>query len=377
MILTRGPWRSRKDLPSRRPTKKLAESPSTQLSHTMPSSRSQLGGGLPDHARDNYEALSLCAWPGGYALFTGTTGGEVWASEDGMDGVAPPRKQEADPNEARGSMDEMNDDTAETDEVSLGPVMNRLLSIIRPTLNSTTKKENKDEDADGDTTMVNGEIGESQDQQAQAGAQEEHKPTTYLPSDAPRPTNLTQADYETIEQRAIQELRHIGFLGPNDVPDFASQNDDEVCARLRTLQHELRRISRINNVRRARVLELTEERMAMQEYANIADDLDNQVNAAYLKRNRSLAKPGAHKKGSSQRPGQKGVAAGAVGGRGVSDGVRALMQKRRDWIEMVGPVVGFGRPPIPGDEETIFDEASLKRLEKVEREAEAGEVEGE
>lgn len=301
---------------------------------------------------------------------------EVWASEDGMDGVAPPRKQESDPNETRGSMDEMNDDTAETDEVSMGPIMNRLLSIIRPAPNSS-KKEPK-EDADADTTMVNGDA-DTQDQAHPGAASEEQKPTTYLPPDAPRPPNLTQADYETIEQRAIQELRHIGFLGPNDMPDFATHNDDEVAARLRTLQHELRRISRVNNIRKARVLELTEERMAMQEYSNIADDLDNQVNAAYLKRNRSLAKPGSKKGGggaSQNRPTLKGVAGAAGGGRGVSDGVRALMQKRRDWIEMVGPVVGFGRPPIPGDEETIFDEAGLRRLERGEREAEAGEGEG-
>ena len=309
---------------------------------------------------------------------------EVWATEDGMDGVAPPRKQESDPNEARGSMEDMNDDTAETDEVSMGPVMNRLLSIIRPAPSGVKKDASANEDVEGDTSMVNGDtmIAESQDPQTQPGAAEEHKPTTYLPPDAPRPVILTPADYETIEQRAIQELRHIGFLGPNDVPDYASHHDDEVAARLRTLQHELRRISRLNNVRKARVLELTEERIAMQEYANIADDLDNQVNAAYLKRNRSLAKPGANKKGSvaQQRPGgQKGVA-GVVGGggRGVSDGVRALMQKRRDWIDMVGPVVAYGRPPIPGDGETIFDEGTLKRLERAEREeAEAGgDVEG-
>jgi transcriptional adapter 3 len=156
-----------------------------------------------------------------------------------------------------------------------------------------------------------------------------------------------------------------------------------VAARLRTLQHELRRVSRINNVRKARVLELTEERMAMQEYANIADDLDNQVNAAYLKRNRTLSKTPSHKKGGSHqsRPGQaKGLAgAGGFGARGVSDGVRALMQKRRDWIEMVGPVVSFGRPPIPGDGETVFDEGNLRRLERVERdmEAEAGEGDAE
>ena len=118
----------------------------------------------------------------------------------------------------------------------------------------------------------------------------------------------------------------------------------------------------------------------MQEYSNIADDLDNQVNAAYLKRNRSLAKPGSHKKGStSSKPGQaKGVVGAAgVGGRGVSDGVRALMQKRRDWIDMVGPVVHYGRAPIPGDEKTVFDEAVLKRFERGEREAEMGDGDGE
>lgn len=302
---------------------------------------------------------------------------EIWAAEDGMDGVAPPRKQEPNPNEARGSMEDMNDDTAETDEVSMGPVMNRLLSILRPTP-STTKKE-PNEDADGDTTMANGD--NDAQEQAQAGALEEQKPTTCLPPDAPRPTNLPTLDYAEIEQRAIQELRHIGFLGPNDIPDFAAHDDDEVAARLRTLQHELRRVSRLNNIRKARILELTEERMAMQEYSNIADDLDNQVNAAYLKRNRSLGKSGSKKgsqSSSSVRPGQKGVAgaAGGAGGRGVSDGVRSLMQKRRDWIEMVGPVVGYGRPPIPGDDSTIFDEASMRRLEKAERDAEAGEVEG-
>ena len=308
---------------------------------------------------------------------------EVWAAEDGMDGVAPPRKLEKDPNEARGSMEDMNDDTAETDEISLGPVMNRLLSIIRPAPTNAKKDTNttNNEDADGDISMLNGDI-ETQDlSQAQAGAtQEDHKPITYLPPDAPRPTNLNAADYATIEQRAIQELRHIGFLGPNDMPDYTSHDDDEVAARLRTLQAELRRVSRINNVRKARVLELTEERMAMQEYSNIADDLDSQVNTAYLKRNRSLGQARS-KKGSSAaaqaaRPGQKGVAGGVGGQRGVSDGVQLLMAKRRNWIDMVGPVVGYGRPPIPGDEETIFDEVSIKRLERLEKEAEAEAIEG-
>lgn len=316
---------------------------------------------------------------------------EVWASEDGMDGIAPPRRHENNPNEARGSMEDMSGDVADTDDVSMGPIMNRLLSIFRPaaSLKKDSNANDANEDADGDTSMlndatINGDTGLDASQSL-PGADPldpnpaNNKPLTYLPADAPRPPNLPALDYESLDARALQELRYIGFLGPAETPDYSGQNDDEVSARLRTLQHELRRVSRLNNVRKLRVLELTEERMAMQEYANIADDLDNQVNAAYLKRNRSLAKPNSKKGGAARAAAASGgVARGlAVGGRGVSDGVRALMQKRRDWIEMVGPVVGYGRPPIPGDGETVFDEASMRRLERVEREAEAGEVEGE
>lgn len=296
---------------------------------------------------------------------------EVWAEEPGSEGLAPPKQERNEPNEARGSMEDMEDDIADQDTVSMGPVMSRLLSVIRPQPGAAKKEEG--EDANGDTSMVNGD-----DDAIMALINDttgDQKPVTYLPPDYPKGT-LQPQDYENLEQRAIQELRYIGIIEPNDKingESFNSRADDEVSARLRTLQHELRAVSRRNNVRKARVLELTEERMAMQEYANISDDLDNQVNAAYLKRNRSLAKPN-QKKGAASRPGQKGVAT-APAGRGVSDGVRALMQKRKDWIEMVGPVVAYGRPPIPADDETIFDEATVKRLEKAEKLAEAGEAE--
>ena len=54
------------------------------------------------------------------------------------------------------------------------------------------------------------------------------------------------------------------------------------------------------------------------------------------------------------------------------------MQKKRDWIEMVRLVVGFGRLPIPRDYETIFVEGALRRLERSERgaEVEVGEGDG-
>lgn len=317
---------------------------------------------------------------------------EVWAAEDGLTGIEAPRRDEADPNTARGSMDDMNDEVAETDECSMGPVMNRLMALTRPQPNGRgsgagagAEDSGPQDQLNGDSVMTNGidaidgldgglpnGIGEESALQTQ-----NLRPAAALPLDAPRLASLPLPDYDTFEYRALQELKYIGFLTPNDTPSFAAHNDDEVAARLRTLQAELRQVSQRNNVRKARVLEMAEERMAMQEYSNIADDLDNQVNAAYLKRNRSLAKPSSKKGGQAQaRSGQRGVATGLVGARGVSEGVRQLMQKRKDWIDMVGPVVGYGRAPIVGDGETVFDPESLRRLEALERETEAEGAEG-
>lgn len=322
---------------------------------------------------------------------------EIWAAEDGLMGVDPPKDKTLDPNEPRGSLENMDDSVAETDEVSVGPLTSRLLSLLRPVPNTSANgnksEDNQDSsnkpDANGDTEMSDLPNGTSSDPTSDPTANPlqtatprdtQPKPTTHLPPTAPRPTNLPNPDFPTYEARALAELRYIGFLPPTQItpPDYSAALDDEVSARLRTLQHALREVSARNNLRRQRVLELTYERMAMQEYANIADDLDNQVNAAYLKRNRNLAKP-AGKKGAAARAAQgqqKGVASAAgtgVGGRGVSEGVKALMEKRGAWRGMIGGVVGFGRQPILGDEETVFGEEDMRRAEVAERELEAGE----
>lgn len=296
---------------------------------------------------------------------------DVWSAEDGSSGLEPPKRHVNNPNEARGSMEDMEDDIADQDTISMGPVMSRLNSLIRPA--PTAPRKDDSEDANGDTSMVNGE--DDAGPALTNGNADEHKPVACLPDGVPKPPTQQLPDYDSLENRALAELRYLGMIGPNETTNFDAREDDEVSARLRTLQHELRRVSRLNNIKKARVLELTEERMAMQEYSNISDDLDNQVNAAYLKRNRSMAKPN-QKKGGGSRPGQKGVAS-APAGRGVSDGVRALMQKRYDWTNMVGPVVGYGRPPIPGKGESIFKEDDIKKFERQEREAELGDVEGE
>ncbi len=72
-----------------------------------------------------------------------------------------------------------------------------------------------------------------------------------------------------------------------------------------------------NGARKTRLLEIAKERMAYQEYSTIHDDLDSQVQQAYLKRTRTLGKS---KKGSQakHRPG------GAGGGSHVVSAAWAL-----------------------------------------------------
>ena len=291
---------------------------------------------------------------------------EVWAREDGHN-PRDPMGDHLPPNEARGSIEDMNDDVATTEEVSAGPLLSRLLSIFRSTP-STKKKEEveKEETMDGDVSMTNGDT--SMFDLGITGTQDTDavKPSTYVAdlTGANKPSLPASRNFASLEQRIIQEFRYHGLLTPEATPDFDGHFDDEVAARLRYLQSELRTIVSENGARKARVLELTEERMAMQEYSTIADDLDSQINAAYSKRNRTMGKP---KKGVGKpRPGHPATGV-AVSRNSLSDGVRMLMDRRLQWKNLIGPVVDFGQKGIPKD--TVFDRATMERLVKAEVEA--------
>ncbi|KAF4550609.1 Histone acetyltransferases subunit 3-like protein [Elsinoe fawcettii] len=294
---------------------------------------------------------------------------EVWAREDGHN-PRDPMHDHLPQNAPRGSIEDMNDETAATEEVSSGPLLARLLSIFRHEP-SVQKDKDKDDAAEtnGDTSMVNGDTtaGELETGTGANIDEETFKPATYFQdmagNSANKPPFPSPRPFATLEQRMLQELKYHGLLTPEATPDYDGHFDDEVAARLRYLQSELRTVMTENGARKSRVLELTEERMAMQEYATIADDLDNQINAAYTKRNRTMGKP---KKGAAkQRPGQ---AAGlAISRNNISEGVRMLMDRRLQWRDLIGPVVEFGHKGIPKD--TVFDKPSMERLIKAEGEA--------
>jgi transcriptional adapter 3 len=283
---------------------------------------------------------------------------EIWAEEDaGLFGDPPLNIEEpVSTIEASGSLEDMTDELAETSNISLGPMTSRLISAIRPIhrpeVLADVQNAETSLDADGDVKMEQNATNEGSMM----------KPATYFPeSSLPGfKTDFPKLSSE-IEERLKATLKHIGFLDPDAEPDYEGHHDDEVAARLRYLQGELQRVSIINGARKARIRELVEYYYAQQEWLTIADDLDSQLNQAYLKRHRNMGKG----KAKPKRPGQVVAAGAASGVKSLGDSTRAIMQRRNDWREMIGPVVDFGESRLP--QESVFSDEVMKDLMQKEK----------
>ncbi|KAL8942208.1 MAG: hypothetical protein Q9216_001784 [Gyalolechia sp. 2 TL-2023] len=327
---------------------------------------------------------------------------EIWAEEDGQFSLDSNQhdKDILPPNQPRGNLEQMTDEIAETDQISNGPLLNRLLSTMRfenRISPSDDTKPNGNPTINGDVPMSNGlpngdnANGTTENHDEPSSQQPGSKPpssslqpATYMPESSlpswrqSAANSSIKMDAATIDDRLKQELRYIGFLAAdNSEPDYDAHYDDEVAERLRMLQEELRRVSLENGARKARILELANERMAYQEYSTILDDLDGQVQQAYLKRTRTLGKS----KKNIKRPGGAGggshpVHINGAGGDavgiskpGIGDLARQLMARRQKWVDMISPVfdgeVGGG---LQFDGKgTVFEEVIMERLMKAER----------
>ena len=291
---------------------------------------------------------------------------EIWAEEDGAMHIDSNDQRPA-PNVPRGAAEDISDDVLESDQVSTGPLLARLLATMRP----------EGRGNHGSSNDANGINGDAMDIDEGAGAPADTMNNNSLPAATQfpdfhqpgwkAPQTNGRADYSGLEERVLMELKHYGLVSEADAESAAydSHFDDEVAQRLRFLQEELRKQSIVNGARKQRLLELTEERIAQQEYNTIADDLDNQLNAAYLKRNRNIGKG----KKQNKRPGGAGggshpVANAGLSRPGVGEPIRTLMERRTQWIQTIGPVVNFGKTGLPS--ETVFPEDKMKELESKE-----------
>ncbi|KAI5917080.1 histone acetyltransferases subunit 3-domain-containing protein [Camillea tinctor] len=313
---------------------------------------------------------------------------EIWDEEDGtMADSTPQGRDKLAPNQARGNIDNMDDDVAETDKLSVGPILSRLLAAMRPEARVQPTE---------DKPMTNGVNGDAEPKEEVNGEPtggppgEESKsmpPATFMTessSEAWKKATHPKLDYSQVDERIKQELRHIGFLPQEGFEgDYEGHFDDEVAGRLRYLQERLRQQMLINGARKARLTELVKERMAYQEYQTILEDLDTQVQGAYLKRTRTMGKS---KK--SKRPGGAGGGSHPAGGAGagmarpgIGDVTKTLMERRRRWIDNIGTVFddeSLGKVPrVSNPDSTIFKPDIMQDLMKKERQAWDEEVEEE
>ncbi|KAI5843887.1 histone acetyltransferases subunit 3-domain-containing protein [Morchella snyderi] len=266
---------------------------------------------------------------------------EVWAAEDGSY-ASPAPASNKNPNVPKGSSDALTDDALEKEEISCGPLLSRIMAAMIP---------------------EEGTIDP---------APEPDTPTHDSAPSAPSATTMPEAtqsgwkvptgksDYYTLEERLQKEMQYIGLLGTNSEPDWKAREDDDVSAKLRELQKQLREQSLINGARKARIAEHLKEQLAHQEYATILDDLDKQVEQAYSKRTRNMK---ATKKKKSA-PNGVGVAQARIG---IGEAARTLMERRKKWMSSIGPVFDENITRLPA--ESIFQ--SMEELLEKEKEGAA------
>ncbi|GKZ70280.1 transcriptional regulator [Aspergillus niger] len=304
---------------------------------------------------------------------------DVWAEDDGLMNVDQPNgdKERLPLNQGRGNIDQVTDETVETDKVSVGPLVSRLYSLLRYEHRALPDETAPNANGSVNGDMANGPINpDSMDIDHPTGeASNETKPlpsATAFPDSSPNNFKVPAAklDHAQLDERLKAELRHVGFLGPDDNPDYDAHYDDDIAQRLRLLQSELKKQMIINSARKTRLLDIARERMAYQEYMTIHDDLDSQVQQAYLKRTRTLGKS---KKGSQakHRPGGAGggshvVSAAGVGRPAIGDVARTLMDRRKRWRDCIGLVFKDSKTSVPGKNESVFEPSLMAEIEKAE-----------
>lgn len=304
---------------------------------------------------------------------------DIWAEEDGALSIDQSNgdRERLPQNQGRGNIEHLTDETAETDKVSVGPLVSRLYSLLRYEHRAPPEETPTNGAVNGEAA-ANGTVnGDSMDVDDPPNEPDQNKPlpsATSFPDASPNGFKVPAAklDHAQLDERLKAELRHVGFFGPDDTPDYDAHYDDDIAQRLRLLQSELKKQMIINNARKTRLLDVARERMAHQEYTTIHDDLDSQVQQAYLKRTRTLGKS---KKGAQakQRPGGAGGSGHVVSAAGVSrpaigDVARTLMDRRKRWRECIGPIFKESKTTVPSVGESIFEPADMAEFEKAELE---------
>ncbi|KAG2177203.1 hypothetical protein INT43_007860 [Umbelopsis isabellina] len=137
---------------------------------------------------------------------------------------------------------------------------------------------------------------------------------------------LEQPSEETtnFEEKLQRELRYIGLLGDDEF-DLSNREDDEVCAELRTLSRELKDQLKLNNERKAVLASVVEKQLQYEQYQQVLDMLDSQVDQIYVKHNK------AQKSKSKRKPIAPVI-------KTMPENCAWSMQRRKMWVDSIGAI---------------------------------------
>lgn len=305
---------------------------------------------------------------------------QVWDEEDNKSN--PRRGPNRRDNEARGSLEDLDEAVAETDQVSIGPLGERVLSLLRP--ENRPAVDSSANGASNDNADLDNVLGI---EPAASNAPPKLPPATQMPdsnSEAWKKASHPQLTNPQIDERLKQELQFCGFL-PMDVElDYDAGFDDEVAARERYLTERLAEVTAKTRAKKSVLEGELQHRLAYQEFSNIKDDLDSQVVSNFGKRTRSLSK---NKK--NKRPGGAGGGSHAASGMAkpaIGDATKAVLDKRKKWNTQIGPVFAEDNFSVPraGDPEskrlfagTTYEAALRREKQALKEEIAEAEAEGE
>lgn len=271
---------------------------------------------------------------------------DVWGEEDTALGskLSSPAitKPPIESYRPKGDFDGITDEKLLTEDISCGPLSNRLLSAIlsvhecKPTENDAADDSNPDNIKADDTGL--GVDGFLNDPASKLDAGETYK------------TLAENNDFYSMEERLKRELKYIGIFmnlpstsgekpKKGNVVDsedwILNREDDEICLEIRSLQEELKGALVRNRRRKKALLPIIKEHLAYQEYCAIAEDLDKQVDQAYIKRLKAKSK----KKKAATEP-----TTATPQQQAANSGLKSLLDKRTRWITNIGKV--FKAPEV-------------------------------
>lgn len=337
---------------------------------------------------------------------------DVWLKEDDNQNIAnasPPPSNDPTSILPKKSPLDINDAVLESEDVSCGPLVSRLLSAIlkdegdgEDETKNIVKEENngaggqltlppaRDEDEvreETPTGMANTPISEADDNgtnnnnanNTNTNNTNTNRPlhgstTGTLPNPQLWKVNSINLDYPTFEERLKRELKYVGIYmnmprdegGNGDDPDWVTgREDDEISAELRELQNSLKQVTKRNQKRKTALVPLVERQLAWQEYSSILDDLDKQIDQAYIKRIRVPKKRKKHHGGGSAGSVNQGSASQIAQQKAANSSLKALLDKRQRWIKKIGPL--FDKPEVM---KRMPKESVFKDLDQEEEEEE-------